>query len=314
MASGECPSMAKARSACLSSPITVAACSECPCTSPIATSTLSRQRQRLVKVAADLGLIAGRDIAVRHGQAGYLGQRRGQEAALQGQGDQVLLGVGAQGLDRERHRLHELAEDLLLLLAGYARAFDGDGDRRPARLDPGRRQADIAPQRAVRDQPQPVLARRPSRPRWPARAEHVPGHLVGQPGRPAALRRLGMLRGGRHPAHLAVGHLQDDDGLRGEDPRGPGGRARASPSKVSAALMSSVALVSAASRAAVRSARCRAREYRSAATTTASSSWVRSARSGRRRRPGSGPWARSETVTAVAETWITGIAAVRGSP
>jgi hypothetical protein len=52
----------------------------------------------------------------------------------------------------------------------------------------------------------------------------------------------------------------------------PAAAARASPSKVSAALMRSVEEVSAASREAVRSARCLARDYRSAAMTTAISS------------------------------------------
>ena len=64
-------------------------------------------------------------------QARYLGQRRGQEAALQGQRDQVLLGVGAQRLDGQRDGLHELTQDLPLLLARYARAVDRDRHGRP---------------------------------------------------------------------------------------------------------------------------------------------------------------------------------------
>jgi hypothetical protein len=33
-----------------------------------------------------------------------------------------------------------------------------------------------------------------------------------------------MRRGGRHPTDLAIRHLQDEDGLHGEDPRSSGDR------------------------------------------------------------------------------------------
>src|SRR5207248_2443608 len=49
--------------------------------------------ERLVEVAADLGLVAGREVAERDGQAGYLRRGRRQQATLQGQRDDVLLGV-----------------------------------------------------------------------------------------------------------------------------------------------------------------------------------------------------------------------------
>ena len=261
MASGGCPSPANARSACRSSPITVAACSECPCTSPIATRTWSRQLQRLVEVPADLGLVAGRDVPERHGQARHLGQGRGQQAALQGQGDQVLLGVRAQRLHGQRDGLDQLAQDL------QSRPRPA-GPRGRAPSPPaagpawsGRRHADVAAQGAVRDELQPLVPREHRDGRAGARrAEHPRGHGVGQRDRAAALPRLrtpgATPRSGGSGRRAAPGSARPG---RRRSGAAPAAAARASPSKVSAALMSSVTLVSAASSAAVRSARCRAR-------------------------------------------------------
>jgi hypothetical protein len=105
--------------------------------------------QRLVEVPADLGLIAGRQVAERHRKVRYRGQRRGQEAALQSQGHQVVFRRRAQGFDAERHRLRELAEDLHVLPAGQARAVDRDHRRRLTALDPRGGDAHVHPQRAV---------------------------------------------------------------------------------------------------------------------------------------------------------------------
>ena len=227
----------------------------------MAISTPSRQRQRLVEVAADLGLVARGQVAERHRQAGYRGQRRGQEAALQGQRHQVLLGGGAQRLDAERDRLRQLAQDLHVLVAGHARAVDRDGHRRPARLGPRRRprrrpRAACCPARcasqssaATADDPAGLLA-----------AEHPVGDPVGQPGRAAAPHRARAARArptsGGSGRRASRGSARP--GRRRSAPRRPP-RPAASPSKVSAALMSSVTLASAVSMAAVRSARCRAR-------------------------------------------------------
>src|SRR6185437_15873206 len=67
--------------------------------------------ERLVEVAADLGLVAGREVAERHGQARYLGRGQGKQAALEGQRDRVLLGVGAQRVGGQRDQRYQLYQD-----------------------------------------------------------------------------------------------------------------------------------------------------------------------------------------------------------
>ena len=94
-----------------------------------------------------------------------------------------------------------------------------------------------------------------------AEAEHAVGDPAGETGRAAAPHRARAAGDGRRPAGLAVGHLQDQHGRQPTKIRAaPAAAAAASPSKVSAALMSRVTLASAVSMAAVRSARCLARE------------------------------------------------------
>ena len=82
--------------------------------------------------------------------------------------------------------------------------------------------AEVGAQRAVRDQPEPFGLRNDRGGVAFAGAEHAVSNVVRHLEPPAARHRHRPLRGGRHPAQLAVGKDQDQDGGDLEDPRGPG--------------------------------------------------------------------------------------------
>lgn len=105
--------------------------------------------QRLVEVTADLGLVTRGQVAERHVHPRYHGQRRGQETALQGKSHEVLFRLGAESFDTQRDGLHELTQDLRVLLTGNALAGSRERHGRSAGLGPRRGEADFAAQRAV---------------------------------------------------------------------------------------------------------------------------------------------------------------------
>ena len=120
-------------------------------------------------------------------------------------------------------------------------------------------------------------------------AEHALGDPARQPGLAAAPYRSRAARGGRDPAVLAVGHLQDQHGVHGEDPRGAGRRRCRQP-------VEGLGRVDVQGHAGQRGQHARRSAPRAAGPGSSAarpSPWpavprARSARSGRRRPPGSG--------------------------
>jgi hypothetical protein len=136
-----------------------------------------------------------------------------------------------QGLDANRDQVSELTQNLPVLVTGNGGVVNRDGHGQLGGLGPRDRETDVHPQRAVRHDTQPVIP-----PNGPDRAclplaEHLTRDPVRQPGWSAAPYRTRIARAGRGPAGLAVGHLQDQDGVRGEDPGGAGRRRRREPVK-----------------------------------------------------------------------------------
>ena len=88
--------------------------------------------QDLVEVAADLDVVDGRLVPPADRETRGLGELRGQQAPLQGEGDRVFLGVRAQGVDRQCQGLAELAQGVGLIGVERWDRLHPETDGRPA--------------------------------------------------------------------------------------------------------------------------------------------------------------------------------------
>ena len=93
---GACPTVVYARTAVRICPISPAAVTLCPCTSPITAAASAVRGHQVVEVAADLHAPGGGQIAGGRLEAGQRRQRGRQQRRLQAVG-QLVLGVVQQG-------------------------------------------------------------------------------------------------------------------------------------------------------------------------------------------------------------------------